>query len=93
MTVSMSPLVWIRRQVFCCTQAEFAAIAGVSPSQICRWERSTRDAGLPELARIRAAAISRLGIWDDSWFFVPPAHDDESVVARLRRSSPNRSAA
>jgi transcriptional regulator with XRE-family HTH domain len=61
----------IRTQVFkTASQAEFAALVGVSQSTVSRWEADTGPS-LAEMHKVRNAA-HRKGIrWNDKWFFEP----------------------
>lgn len=61
----------IRKNVFSVTQAEFAAIAGVTQATVSRWESGIAPS-LSEMQSIRAAAYERGINWDDSWFFETP---------------------
>lgn len=68
----VSPIQYIRKEVFKCRQAEFAAIAGVTQATVSRWERNGISPSLDEVARIRAAAVERRILLRDKWFFDPP---------------------
>ena len=74
----MSNLKHIRDDVFGVTQAEFAAIAGVTQATVSRWERGEFLPGMPEMIRIRAEALSRNLEWDDGLFFADVANDSET---------------
>ncbi len=65
----MATLRHIRKQVLGLTQAEMAAIAGVSQGQVSKWETGVLSPSLPEMERIRAHAMERGIDWDDRWFF------------------------
>jgi transcriptional regulator with XRE-family HTH domain len=67
----MSPIKRIRTQVFDATQAEFAAIAGVTQPTVSRWEAESDNSEptLAEMAAIRAEALRRRKRWSDRWFF------------------------
>jgi len=69
--VCMSAIRHIRKNVFAVTQAEFAAIAGVTQATVSRWENGIAPS-LSEMQAIRAAASERGINWDDSWFFEAP---------------------
>lgn len=66
---AMNALEHIRRNVFGATQAEFAAMAGVTQATVSRWE----NGGVPtltEMQAIRQQALAREEIdWSDSLFF------------------------
>jgi len=64
----MNALKRIRKQVFQCTQAEFAEIAGVSQASVSRWENGVAPT-LDEMKLIRDAAKKRKIKWDDALFF------------------------
>jgi transcriptional regulator with XRE-family HTH domain len=66
---AMNNMARIRREVFCETQAAYAAIAGISQGTVSRWEAGELDPTRPQLARIRREARRRKLRWRDSWFF------------------------
>jgi len=65
----MNALRFIRKDVLSLSQAEMAAIAGVSQGTVSKWEAGDLDPSLDEMSRIRDSAISRGLTWDDGWFF------------------------
>ncbi|RWF44265.1 MAG: XRE family transcriptional regulator [Mesorhizobium sp.] len=67
----MSAIRHIRQKVFQATQAEFAALAGVSQGTVSRWEAGT-SLSLDEMKSIRKAAADRGILWNDAWFFETP---------------------
>lgn len=67
----MSAIRHIRKDVFDVTQAEFAALAGVSQGTVSRWEAGVAPS-LAEMQAIRAAAAERGIEWNDAWFFETP---------------------
>ncbi|MBF2715060.1 helix-turn-helix domain-containing protein [Agrobacterium vitis] len=67
----MSPIQFIRKQVFSVSQSEFAAILDVSQSTVSRWERGVSPS-LDEMSKIRCAAVERGVSWSDSFFFDVP---------------------
>jgi len=67
----MSPIKHIRKTVFRLSQAEFAAVAGVTQATISRWEKGGSPT-LDEMQRIRAAAAARRIKWSDKLFFEAP---------------------
>lgn len=71
---AMTPIRYIRRQVFGLTQSEFAAIAGVAQASVSRWE-SGMPLGQSEMMAIRQEAARRDIPWDDRWFFEAPASE------------------
>lgn len=66
----MSAIRHIRREIFKVTQAEFAALAGVTQASVSRWETGTAPS-LDDMHAIRAAAADRGIEWRDEWFFEP----------------------
>ncbi len=68
----MSAIRFIRKTVFKVTQAEFAALAGVTQASVSRWENGVAPTA-DEMKAIRSAAFSRGIPWDDAWFFEYPA--------------------
>lgn len=73
----MSAIRHIRREVFKATQAEFAALAGVTQASVSRWEAGGGGSpSLDEMQAIRKAAADRGILWNDAWFFeTPPAQE------------------
>ncbi len=69
--VAMSAIRYIRREVFKVTQAEFAALAGVTQASVSRWEAGVAPS-LDEMQAIRRAAADRSIDWNDAWFFEAP---------------------
>lgn len=67
----MSAIRHIRLKVFQATQADFAALAGVSQGTVSRWENGTA-LSLDEMKAIRKAAAERGIMWNDAWFFETP---------------------
>lgn len=67
----MSTLKHIRTAIFEVTQAEFAALAGVTQASVSRWEKGVAPS-LDEMKRIRQAAEDRNLKWDDRFFFEVP---------------------
>lgn len=67
----MSTIKNIRTKVFGVTQAEFAALAGVTQASVSRWENGVSPS-LDEMKAIRSAAESRGVEWDDRFFFETP---------------------
>jgi len=62
----------IRKNVFRCTQAEMASIAGVTQASVSRWESGEFEPSLEELRRIRAEAQTRgLDLIDAAFFETP----------------------
>lgn len=74
----MSTMKHIRTKVFRCTQAEFAAIAGVTQATVSRWENGVAPS-LEEMTAIRVAAKGRRG-WNDRLFFETPAASSKEVA-------------
>ncbi|NGO50470.1 helix-turn-helix domain-containing protein [Mesorhizobium camelthorni] len=67
----MSAIRFIRREIFQVTQAEFAALAGVTQASVSRWEAGGAPS-LDEMQAIRKAASDRAIEWNDTWFFDAP---------------------
>lgn len=67
----MSTIKHIRTKVFGVTQAEFAALAGVTQASVSRWENGVAPS-LDEMKAIRGAAETRGVEWDDRYFFEAP---------------------
>ncbi|UGB26386.1 helix-turn-helix transcriptional regulator [Methylorubrum sp. B1-46] len=80
----MSPLAFIRREIFGATQAEMAAVAGVSQSTVSKWEAGLLEPGRVEMERIRKGAAGRGLAWCDEWFFQPPASSDCKAPEAMR---------
>lgn len=70
----MSAIRHIRREIFRATQAEFAALAGVTQATVSRWEAGGAPS-LDEMQAIRKAAAARAIEWNDAWFFDVPVED------------------
>ncbi|NLS03586.1 helix-turn-helix transcriptional regulator [Rhizobium sp. P32RR-XVIII] len=68
----MNALKHIRKNVFAVTQAEFAAVAGVTQATVSRWENGVAPS-LEEMQAIRSAAAERAIDWSDALFFDVPA--------------------
>lgn len=80
----MSALRRIRKDVLSLSQAEIAALVGVSQGTVSKWENGELAPSLSEMAIIRSEARSRGLEWDDRWFFDPSpqptpnhSHDDQ----------------
>lgn len=74
----MSAIRYIRREVFKATQAEFAAMAGVTQASVSRWEAGGAPS-LDEMQAIRKAASAREIEWDDAWFFEAPTQREDAA--------------
>lgn len=74
----MNPILHIRKVTLGLSQADFAAIAGVSQGTVSKWETDELVPDRNELARMRAAVKDRGLAWDDSWFFEVPASSEVS---------------
>lgn len=66
------PVAYMRRAIFKISQAEFAAISGVTQATVSRWENGEGVPHLTELDRIRTAARERALAWNDDWLFKVP---------------------
>lgn len=69
----MNPILHVRKVKLAMSQAELAAVAGVSQGTVSKWESGSGSPSRDELARIREEAISKGIDWDDRWFFEAPA--------------------
>lgn len=69
----MSSIRHIRKSVLDLSQAELAAIAGVSQGTVSKWENGELNPNRDEMARIRDEAHRRELAWEDSWFFETPS--------------------
>jgi len=67
----MNALKHIRKNIFAVTQAEFAAVAGVTQATVSRWENGVAPS-LEEMQAIRSAAAERGIAWSDALFFDEP---------------------
>jgi DNA-binding transcriptional regulator YiaG len=63
----------LRTEVFETTQNMMAHLAGVSTSQVSRWESGSQEPSWTELARLRQFALNTGMIWDDEFLFLPAA--------------------
>jgi len=79
----MNSIKRIRKEVFEATQAEFAAIAGVTQATVSRWEDDDENSmpSLAEMKAIRAEAMVRRKRWSDRWFFEAPSRPVEQGTA------------
>lgn len=75
----MGPIEHIRKAVLKASQAELAAIAGVTQATVSRWENGQFEPSREELARIRDEAKARGVEWDDGWFFDAPAEPERAA--------------
>jgi DNA-binding transcriptional regulator YiaG len=73
----MSTIHHIRNNVLKATQAEMAAITGVTQATVSRWEKGIHEPSRNELAMIRDEIIRRGLEWDDSLFFDAPTKHPE----------------
>ncbi|WP_349366752.1 MAG: helix-turn-helix transcriptional regulator [Nitratireductor rhodophyticola] len=67
----MNAIRYIRKEVFGATQAEFAALAGVTQASVSRWEKGVAPS-LDDMQAIRIAASEQGIKWKDEWFFQSP---------------------
>ncbi|MGX9120300.1 helix-turn-helix domain-containing protein [Mesorhizobium sp. BHbsci] len=74
----MSAIRYIRREIFKATQAEFAALAGVTQASVSRWETGGAPT-LDEMQAIRKAAADRQIEWNDAWFFEPAPSSEQAA--------------
>jgi transcriptional regulator with XRE-family HTH domain len=77
----MSALRRIRKDVLSLSQAEIAALVGVSQGTVSKWENGELAPSLSEMSVIRAEALSRGIEWDDRWFFDPSPQTHEGEAA------------
>ena len=68
----MTPIQFIRTEVFKAKQSEFAEIAQVAQATVSRWENGGSPS-LDEMRNIRETAFRRGLAWSDTWFFVVPS--------------------
>lgn len=68
----MSPITYIRTQIFKAKQDEFASIAKAAQSSVSRWENGVCGPSLGEMQNIRDEAKARNLPWSDSYFFEIP---------------------
>lgn len=71
MDTTLTPIQWIREQVFRMKQPEFAREIGCAQSSVSRWENGgsiTNDSQ----KKIREAAQRLRLPWNDSWFYAVP---------------------
>jgi transcriptional regulator with XRE-family HTH domain len=73
----MNPMLHIRTVVFRVTQDEMGQIAGAGQAAVSRWENDATAPTRKQLGRIRAEAMRRGLVWDDSWFFEAPVEAAE----------------
>jgi len=76
----MSALRHIRKTVLELSQAEIAALVGVSQGTVSKWERGDLSPSLEEISVLRAEAHKRGLDWDDRWFFESPSPDLKEAV-------------
>lgn len=69
----MTPIAFIRQNVFGLSQAAFAALAETTQPTVSRWENGELAPDTNQCALIRRAAQDRSLAWDDRWFFELPA--------------------
>lgn len=68
----MTPIAFIRQNVFNLSQAAFASIAETTQPTVSRWENGELAPDAHQMSRIRDAAKDKQIAWDDRWFFEPP---------------------
>lgn len=69
----MTPIAFIRQNVFGVSQAAFAAMAETTQPTVSRWENEELAPDTNQCSLIRKAAHERGLPWDDRWFFELPA--------------------
>lgn len=69
----MTPIAFIRQNVFGLSQAAFAALADTTQPTVSRWENGELAPDAHQLSLIRDAARERSLSLKDSWFFEVPA--------------------
>lgn len=65
----MNPMARIRKHVLKMSQAQLAAVAGVTQPTVSRWETGELSPSLNEARQIRELAKARGLAWNDSWLF------------------------
>lgn len=76
----MSALRHIRKTVLKLSQAEIAALVGVSQGTVSKWENGELSPSLEEVSALRAEAQRRSLAWDDRWFFETPSPSTEEAA-------------
>lgn len=76
----MSALRRIRKDVLSLSQAEIAALVGVSQGTVSKWENGELAPSLSEMAVIRSEALARGIDWNDEWFFELPSDPDAHSI-------------
>lgn len=76
----MNALRHIRKTVLELSQAEIAALVGVSQGTVSKWENGELSPSLEEISALRAEAHKRGLAWDDRWFFESPSPDLKEAV-------------
>ncbi len=71
---AMTPMRYIRQNVFRLNVSEFAAAVGVGQGSVSRWEFGSEPTARA-MAKIRRAARERGLVWNDSLFFETPQKD------------------
>jgi transcriptional regulator with XRE-family HTH domain len=75
-------MIRIRKEVLRISQAQMAAVAGVSQGTVSKWEAGELEPDRDQLAKIRSFVTARGIEWRDSWFFDPaPASDNAGAVS------------
>lgn len=69
----MTPIAFIRQNVFGLSQSAFASLAETTQPTVSRWENRELAPDTNQCALIRKAALERGLDWDDRWFFELPA--------------------
>lgn len=68
----MTPIAFIRQNVFGLSQSAFATLADTTQPTVSRWENEELAPDTNQCALIRKAALERGLALDDRWFFELP---------------------
>lgn len=86
----MSAIAHIRKSVLGLSQAEVAALTGVTQATVSRWEKGELFPNLRELGVLRQAAREKDASFDDRLFFDPPAVEATAALSDSEKNRPLR---